>query len=129
MEIAPANHCVLVESTISVPLGKLLQLAGAARQAAQQNSNHASVAGIIANGRSYFTQQVNESEIRYLCLRETVADYHYHVQVEGGRILRKLHGTACEKVTGFRSEEYAADPTLWNADCGGARSRAYSSAN
>jgi PAS domain S-box-containing protein len=61
------------------------------------------------------TQEVNESENRYLCLRETVADYHYHVQVEDGRISLKLHGTACKKVTGFRSEEYAADPTLWNA--------------
>ncbi|MEQ1830144.1 MAG: PAS domain-containing protein, partial [Pirellula sp.] len=63
----------------------------------------------------HFTREANESENRYRCLRETVADYHYHVQVEDGRILRKLHGAACEKVTGFTSEEYAADPTLWNA--------------
>ncbi len=63
----------------------------------------------------HFTLNVNQSENRYLCLRETVADYYYHVQVEDGRVLRKLHGSACEKVTGFRSEEYAADPTLWNA--------------
>lgn len=63
----------------------------------------------------HFTREVNESENRYRWLRETVADYHYHVQVEDGRILRKFHGNACEKVTGFSSEEYAADPTLWSA--------------
>jgi PAS domain S-box-containing protein len=62
----------------------------------------------------YFSQQVNESEGRYRWLREAVADYHYHVQVEQGRILRKLHGATCEKVTGYGSEAYAADPTLWS---------------
>jgi len=62
----------------------------------------------------HFTLEVNESENRYRWLREAVADYHYHVQVEDGKILRKLHGNACEEVTGFKSEEYAADPTLWS---------------
>ena len=63
----------------------------------------------------HFTLEVNESENRYRWLREAVADYHYHVQVEYGQILRKLHGTACEKVTGFKPEEFAGDPTLWSA--------------
>lgn len=63
----------------------------------------------------HFTMEVNESENRYRCLRETVADYHYHVQVENGRVLHKLHGASCEKFTGFTAEEYAADSTLWNA--------------
>ncbi|MDP1562995.1 MAG: hypothetical protein Q8M16_16580 [Pirellulaceae bacterium] len=48
---SPANHCVLVESTISIALVKLQQYVAAAIQAAQQNSNHASVAGISAIGR------------------------------------------------------------------------------
>ena len=59
--------------------------------------------------------EANESENRYRWLREAVADYHYHVQVEDGGILRKIHDSACEVITGFRPEEYAADPTLWIA--------------
>ncbi len=61
------------------------------------------------------TLNANESETRYQLLRDAIADYHYHVQVEDGRILRKLHGIACEKITGFNPEEYAADPKLWIA--------------
>ncbi len=59
--------------------------------------------------------QARESESRYRWLRNAVADYHYHVQVENDRSLRKLHGNACEKITGFNPEEYAADPKLWIA--------------
>ena len=58
---------------------------------------------------------LTESEYRYRSLRSAVADYHYHVQVEGGRILKKLHGANCEVVTGYASEEFAADPLLWMA--------------
>ena len=56
-----------------------------------------------------------ESESRYRFLRAAVADYHYHVQVEGGRVLKKIHGANCEVVTGYTSEEYAANPLLWMA--------------
>ncbi len=61
------------------------------------------------------TATLTESEYRYRSLRSAVADYHYHVEVEGGRILRKLHGASCEAITGYTSEEYAADPLLWMA--------------
>jgi len=47
-----------------------------------------------------------ESESRYRFLRAAVADYHYHVQVEGGRVLKKIHGANCEVVTG----DYLAAP-------------------
>jgi len=56
-----------------------------------------------------------ESESRYRSLRAAVADYYYRVQVEGGRILKKIHGANCEVVTGYTSEEYAANPLLWMA--------------
>lgn len=57
----------------------------------------------------------NESEARYRWLRDAIADYHYHVLVDAGRSLHKSHGTRCERVTGYTTEEYAADPTLWLA--------------
>jgi two-component system, LuxR family, sensor kinase FixL len=57
----------------------------------------------------------NESEQRYRLLRDAVADCHYYVQVEDGKILRKNHGLACEAVTGYKPEDYAAQPNLWNS--------------
>jgi PAS domain S-box-containing protein len=56
-----------------------------------------------------------ESEHRYRSLRAAVADYYYHVEVEGGRVRRKFHGATCAVVTGYTADEYAADPLLWMA--------------
>jgi len=58
---------------------------------------------------------LTESESRYRSLRAAVADYYYHVEVEGGRIRRKIHGANCAVVTGYTAEEYTADPLLWMA--------------
>jgi two-component system, LuxR family, sensor kinase FixL len=57
--------------------------------------------------------EATEGESRYRWLRDAVADYHYHVQVDDGQSLRKNHSAACEKVTGFKPEDYVADSTLW----------------
>jgi len=56
---------------------------------------------------------LEESECRYRCLRAAVADYHYHVRVEGGRVVQKIHGANCEVVTGYTPDEFAANPLLW----------------
>jgi len=58
-------------------------------------------------------QELAEVECRYRCLRAAVADYHYHVRLEGGRVVEKIHGANCEAITGYKPEEYAADPLLW----------------
>lgn len=58
-------------------------------------------------------QKLEEAESRYRCLRAAVADYHYHVRVEDGRVVEKLHGANCEVITGYKPEEYAANPSLW----------------
>lgn len=58
-------------------------------------------------------QELIEAECRYRCLREAVADYHYHVRVEGGRVVEKIHEANCEVITGYKPEEYAANPLLW----------------
>jgi two-component system, LuxR family, sensor kinase FixL len=62
-----------------------------------------------------FALDSNESEHRYQALRKGVADCHYHVQVEAGKNLQKIHSLGCEKVTGYKPAEYAADPQLWNS--------------
>ena len=56
-----------------------------------------------------------EAERRYQILRAGVADYHYHVRIEGGRIAEKIHEANCEVITGYQPYEYAADPALWIA--------------
>ena len=60
-------------------------------------------------------ETLSESESRYRSLRAAVADYYYHVEVDDGRIRRKIHGAKCLVVTGYAAEEYAADPLLWMA--------------
>ncbi len=54
-----------------------------------------------------------DDESRYHQLRDAVADYHYHVLLEHGRIVEKQHGPKCAAITGYRPEEYAANPALW----------------
>jgi len=54
-----------------------------------------------------------EAEHRYRWLLAAVADYHYHVRIESGRVAHKIHGPNCELVTGYKPEEYAANPALW----------------
>ena len=61
------------------------------------------------------TPELAEAQRRYRLLRAAVSDYHYHVRVEGGRVVEKFHGANCELITGYKSEEYAADPSLWIA--------------
>ncbi|MDZ4851284.1 MAG: PAS domain S-box protein [Pirellulaceae bacterium] len=56
---------------------------------------------------------VSESEIRYRQLRGCVADYHYHVLVENGRAVKKVHGLHSEDFTGYSAGEHVAHPRLW----------------
>jgi PAS domain S-box-containing protein len=58
-------------------------------------------------------RELAEAESRYRCLRASVADYHYHVRVQSGRVAEKIHGANCEVITGYLPEEYAATPSLW----------------
>jgi len=56
---------------------------------------------------------LRESEERYRRITEAVTDYIFTVQVENGQPIRTVHGPACMVVTGYTSEEFAADPYLW----------------
>jgi PAS domain S-box-containing protein len=54
-----------------------------------------------------------ESEERYKRLLASVTDYVYSVTVEKGQVVSTLHGPGCEAVTGYTSEDFAADQALW----------------
>jgi PAS domain S-box-containing protein len=54
-----------------------------------------------------------ESEQRYKRLLDSVTDYVYSVTVEDGQAVSTVHGPGCEAVTGYTSEEFEGDQTLW----------------
>jgi PAS domain S-box-containing protein len=58
-------------------------------------------------------EALRASEERYRRLIEAVTDYIYTVQIEAGRPVETRHGPGCVAVTGYASEEFAADPDLW----------------
>ncbi|MBI2355408.1 MAG: response regulator [Deltaproteobacteria bacterium] len=59
------------------------------------------------------TAELRESEGRYRLLLESVTDYVYTTLLEDGGPITTSHGSGCVAVTGYTSEEYAADPGLW----------------
>lgn len=56
---------------------------------------------------------LTESEERYQRLTHAVTDYVYTVKVIDGRAVETIHGYGCAAVTGYLSEEFAANPYLW----------------
>ncbi len=58
-------------------------------------------------------EALRESEARYRRITEGLTDYQYTVRVENGRAVETSQSPACEAVTGYAAEEFAADPYLW----------------
>lgn len=58
-------------------------------------------------------QTARESEQRYRRLLASVTDYVYSVAVQDGRAVSTIHGPGCEAVTGYSSDEFEADQSLW----------------
>lgn len=58
-------------------------------------------------------EALRESEERYQRITEGLTDYLYTVQVNEGRAVATVHSQACEVVTGYTREEFAADTYLW----------------
>jgi PAS domain S-box-containing protein len=58
-------------------------------------------------------EALRESEQRYKRLLQSVTDYVYTVTVEHGKPVSTIHGENCVAVTGYTSQEYAANQFLW----------------
>ncbi|OGP70365.1 MAG: hypothetical protein A2Y80_01400, partial [Deltaproteobacteria bacterium RBG_13_58_19] len=69
--------------------------------------------GIDITARRQAEEALKESEERYRRITGAVTDYIYTVTVEDGRAVRTEHSPPCVAVTGYTSEEFAADPFLW----------------
>lgn len=67
----------------------------------------------IARTKQPCEEATLESEQRYKRLLASVTDYVYTVMVEDGRAVATLHGPGCEAVTGYTSDEFETDQTLW----------------
>ncbi|HWW03128.1 MAG TPA: ATP-binding protein [Candidatus Acidoferrum sp.] len=68
---------------------------------------------VIAKSRKQADGATLESEQRYKRLLDSVTDYVYAVMVEDGRAVATVHGPGCEAVTGYTSDEFGTDQTLW----------------
>lgn len=69
------------------------------------------VSAELARSQSLLALQASEQ--RYRQLLESVTSYLYTVQVSDGKAVSTVHGPGCAAVTGYTSEDYAADPYLW----------------
>lgn len=58
-------------------------------------------------------QALRDSEARYKRITEGLTDYQYTVRVENGRAVETTQSPACVTVTGYKAEEFAANPNLW----------------
>jgi len=80
--------------------------------------NEGSIVGVIVFAID-ITEQRNtqealiHSEERFRRITETVTDYIFTVTVENGKSIKTYHGPACLGVTGYSSEEFEKDASLW----------------
>ncbi len=58
-------------------------------------------------------ETLRKSEARYQRMTQAVTDYFFTVRVDNGRAVETVHGAACVAVTGYTSDDFAADPYLW----------------
>ena len=58
-------------------------------------------------------QNLRLSEERYNQITAAITDYIYTVRIHRGRSVGTVHRPACVSVTGYTTEEFAADPFLW----------------
>jgi PAS domain S-box-containing protein len=77
----------------------------------QQNFIHAVTRDISERLRA--EQALRDSEARYKRITEGLTDYQYTVRVENGHAVETTQSPACVTVTGYTSEEFAAQPDLW----------------
>ena len=59
------------------------------------------------------TAALQESEARYKRITDGLTDYLYTVRIENGHAVETTQSPACVTVTGYKVEEFAANPYLW----------------
>jgi PAS domain S-box-containing protein len=94
------------ERSLEVVLDRALDRANLLRE---NRRYHAELERLVAER----TRELSESRSRYKRLLESVSSYVYTVKVVDGAAAGTEHGQGCEALTGYRPEDFAADPYLW----------------
>jgi PAS domain S-box-containing protein len=68
----------------------------------------------VAKLKASKTRALQAERERYERLLGSVTDYAYTVRIENGQPVATTHGPGSLPVTGYSSEEYAAEPLLWH---------------
>ncbi len=63
--------------------------------------------------RKLAEKALQDSEMRYRRITEGLTDYQYTVRIENGRAVETVQSPACVAVTGYKVEEFSANPHLW----------------
>lgn len=63
--------------------------------------------------RKQTEEALRKSEERYRRITQAITDYIYTVRVENGLPVETVHGPACEAVTGYSSDDFRSDSSLW----------------
>jgi PAS domain S-box-containing protein len=76
------------------------------------------IAGIVVinediTERTRAEQRLRQSGDRHRRITEALSDYVYTVWIADGRVVGTDHGAACEAVTGYSRDDFAANPYLW----------------
>jgi PAS domain S-box-containing protein len=64
--------------------------------------------------RNRMEEELRDSKLRYQILLESVTSYTYTVYIEDDLPFATTHSPGCTAVTGYSSDEYAADQLLWH---------------
>lgn len=111
-ELIKNNQPYNIEFQICRPIdGKIIYI----HSIADYDNENRVVYGVIQDitERKKAELELLESEKRYKRITEGLTDYLYSVKVDDGKAVETIHGEACKAVTGYSSEEFAADPYLW----------------
>jgi len=57
--------------------------------------------------------KIRRSEEKFRALVSNINEYVYSVDYRDGRAVATFHSPRCEKITGYRAEEFLADDRLW----------------
>jgi PAS domain S-box-containing protein len=85
------------------------------RSMAEYDRKLKKVFGVIQDitSRIKTEESLRQSELRYKKISSIILDYIYTVTIIDGVPVSTTHAPGCISVTGYSSEEFAADPFLW----------------